>query len=348
MSDPILQISGLEVAVDDTPILKGVNLTVPQGEVHALMGPNGSGKSTLAYALAGHPRYEITAGTRHLRRPGHRRDGGRRARPPRPVPRHAVPRRGAGRVGHELPADLAERDPRRGDLPARLHQALRREVGAARLRPLLRRPLPQHRLLGRREEAPRDPPDGDDRAEVRRPRRDRLRPRRGRPEGRLRGRQHHARPGPRRPHHHPLHADPPVHHAGRRARDVRGPDRQARAARSWPSTSRRTATWSSGWPRRPPPRRGRNEHLSRASTSRRSRRTSRSSGGPSTARRSSTSTRRPRRRSRPPCSTRWRPTTARPTPTCTAASTSWPPRRRTASRPAATPWPGSWARRARA
>ena len=64
---------GLEVAVEDTPILKGVDLAVPQGEVHALMGPNGSGKSTLAYALAGHPRYEITGGTVHLRRPGHRR-----------------------------------------------------------------------------------------------------------------------------------------------------------------------------------------------------------------------------------------------------------------------------------
>ncbi len=63
MADPILQITGLEVSVDDTPILKGVNLTVPQGEVHALMGPNGSGKSTLAYALAGHPRYEITGGS---------------------------------------------------------------------------------------------------------------------------------------------------------------------------------------------------------------------------------------------------------------------------------------------
>ena len=63
MADPILQITGLEVSVDDTPILKGVDLTVPQGEVHALMGPNGSGKSTLAYALAGHPRYEITAGS---------------------------------------------------------------------------------------------------------------------------------------------------------------------------------------------------------------------------------------------------------------------------------------------
>lgn len=57
-----LEIKNLHVTVDDQPILKGIDLLVRQGEVHALMGPNGSGKSTLAYTLAGHPFYEPTAG----------------------------------------------------------------------------------------------------------------------------------------------------------------------------------------------------------------------------------------------------------------------------------------------
>jgi Fe-S cluster assembly ATP-binding protein len=57
-----LEIKNLHVSIDDQPILKGVDLLIRQGEIHALMGPNGSGKSTLAYTVAGHPAYEVTAG----------------------------------------------------------------------------------------------------------------------------------------------------------------------------------------------------------------------------------------------------------------------------------------------
>jgi Fe-S cluster assembly ATP-binding protein len=58
----VLEIRNLHVSVEDKPILRGVNLLVKQGEVHAMMGPNGSGKSTLANVMLGNPAYEVTDG----------------------------------------------------------------------------------------------------------------------------------------------------------------------------------------------------------------------------------------------------------------------------------------------
>src|SRR5215831_1530757 len=57
-----LEIKDLHVSIEDKEILKGVDLTIKQGEIHAIMGPNGTGKSTLAYTLMGHPSYTVTEG----------------------------------------------------------------------------------------------------------------------------------------------------------------------------------------------------------------------------------------------------------------------------------------------
>jgi len=62
VTDEILRVENLHVSVEGTPILKGVNLTINRGEIHAVMGRNGAGKSTLANVVMGHPAYEITEG----------------------------------------------------------------------------------------------------------------------------------------------------------------------------------------------------------------------------------------------------------------------------------------------
>ena len=59
---PLLEVRNLHVSVAETEILKGIDLTINLGEVHAIMGPNGSGKSTLANVLAGRPEYTVTEG----------------------------------------------------------------------------------------------------------------------------------------------------------------------------------------------------------------------------------------------------------------------------------------------
>ena len=63
MAGSVLTIKDLHVSIEDKEILKGVNLEIKGGEIHAIMGPNGTGKSTLSSAIMGHPKYEVTKGS---------------------------------------------------------------------------------------------------------------------------------------------------------------------------------------------------------------------------------------------------------------------------------------------
>ena len=149
-----------------------------------------------------------------------------------------------GRLGVELPAHGRDRRSRRGAEAAHLGQGGQAARWSdLRHRPDVRRAQRQRGLLRRREEAPRDPAAGAAQAEDRDPRRDRLRPRRRRAAGRLRGRQ----PGPasrrrRRPADHALHAHPALHHARLRARLRRRPDRRGGRPGAGRRSSRPRAT----------------------------------------------------------------------------------------------------------
>ena len=183
--------------------------------------------------------------------PGRRpaRPRARRARPPRAVPGLPVPALAARRDGRVLPAPGHQRAPQgrpgrqgRPDLAGRVRQAPARGHGPAQGRPRHEQPLPQRRVLGRREEARRDPADGDAAAEDRDPRRDRLGPRHRRPAGRGLGRERPARARPGRARHHALPAHPQLHHPGPRAHPGRRPDRQVWRRRSWRTSSSPAAT----------------------------------------------------------------------------------------------------------
>ena len=222
----LLELTDLRVSLEDgTEIVKGVDLAVSPGEIHALMGPNGSGKSSLAYALMGHPAYEITGGEalfdgQDISEMGadERAQAGLFLAFQYP---HAIP----GRDRDELPALGDQRDPqgegrRRGrpDPDPRVPQGDARRDGALENPAGARSALSERRLFRRREEARRDPADGDAEAAHRGARRDRLRPRhRCATNRRARG-AGARRPRDRRARDHALPADPEPRKARFRAR----------------------------------------------------------------------------------------------------------------------------------
>ncbi|MBK6829902.1 MAG: ATP-binding cassette domain-containing protein [Flavobacteriales bacterium] len=228
----MLKIENLHARIEGKDILKGLNLEVKPGEVHAIMGPNGSGKSTLANVLAGREEYEVTSGS--VTYQGQRPLGAfpRRARLERHLPRLPISGGDPRREQHELPAHGTERDAqgersrgaRRQGFPDA--GARTRQAGGDGPRP--DEPQPERGLQRRREEAQRDLPDGDARTQARHPRRDRQRPghRRAAHRGRWREQAAHDRQRLHRGDALPAAFGP--HHPRLRARNGRWPHHQER------------------------------------------------------------------------------------------------------------------------
>ena len=174
-----LEIRNLHVSAEDKEILKGLDLEVSRGEIHALMGPNGSGKSTLANAIMGHPALEVTEGEIVFEGediteadPEERSRAGLFLAFQYPV---AIP---GVTVAKYLRMALNAHREARGEPQISLKDFRKRDRGgdgAGQHPARVLQPLRQRRLLRRREEAARDPAAGDAAAEDRGPRRDRLR-----------------------------------------------------------------------------------------------------------------------------------------------------------------------------
>ncbi len=189
----LLEIKNLHAGIDGKEILRGLDLTVNAGEVHAIMGPNGSGKSTLAYVLAGKDGYEPTAGEVLFDGKNLFDMAAGRARCRRPVSRFPVSAGDPRRRHHDVPAHRAQRaaqEARRGRaVDAGIHQEGARDRRQARHRTGHAAPRRQCRLFRRREEAQRGSADGAARAAACRARRDQFRARHRRAENRRRRRQ---------------------------------------------------------------------------------------------------------------------------------------------------------------
>ncbi len=225
-----LEIRNLHVSAEGKQILKGLDLEVSKGEVHALMGPNGSGKSTLANAIMGHPSLEVTEGEIRLRGeditetdPEERARAGLFMAFQYPV---AIP--GVTVAKYLRMAVNAHREAR-GESEIKLKDFRKQTEAAMELMDIPREFSSRYLndgFSGGEKKRMEILQLAMLQARARRARRDRLGPRHRRPADGGRGRQQVRRPRAGHPDHHPLPAHPPPGEAGLRARDVRRADRQ--------------------------------------------------------------------------------------------------------------------------